>query len=413
MSASSICSIDEATLVHEIDKARLRLVFVAPGVTEQVAKALARAWKRLGTASVSVILDVDAEVYRLGYGTEQGWKELEKAAANLQELVLHQPGVRICLLISDETTFVFAPTPLLVEAGPSTTTQPNAIRLGQPSLALQQDLGISEDGSATRTIGLDSVPRSKVEELKRNLAENPPVKFDLARRVRVFNSQLEFVELELHGCFVSRKTASISSDLMGLADDDATRNRLRSSFKVIGEADLVDEDKKLSEKSLKDERKRITDKYLTPLQGFGTVILRANKAAFDKEVEGLRALVIEFQAKLTAKLHAIMDTNAKKLAEALAPSVERKRPDRWTRFLGPNPKAGDVRIQLEAEIRDSFGKVEDITKEMRVGVVYKGLTYETLNDKKFCELAQAQFPQLKLMDEYETAPQSDQNRTKV
>jgi len=412
MSTSSICTINEAALVEEIDRAKQRLTYVAPGVTERVAEALARAWKRLGTTSVSIILDLDAEVYRLGYGTEQGWNVLQGAASNLRELILHQPGVRICVLVSDETTLVFAPTPLLVEAGPTTFAEPNAIRLEKAPLALQQELGISADGESKRTIGLDPVPPGKVEQLKRDLAENPPVKFDLARKVRVFNSQLEFVELELHGCFVSRKTASISPDLMGLAEDEETRRRLRSSFKVLGEDDLVDEDKKLSEKTLKDERKRITDKYLTPLQGFGTVILRANKQAFESEIEGLKKLVAEFQEKLKTKLTALMDVNAKKLAEALAPSVERKRPERWTRFLGPNPKQEDTRRQLEAEIRQAFGEVEDIVSEMGVSIVFKGVTYETLMNEKFRKLAQDEFPHLRLMDEYEAARQSAQTEVK-
>lgn len=45
---------------------RRRLVVVAPAVTRIVAEAICDRWQALGAESVSLVLDIDPEVYRLG-----------------------------------------------------------------------------------------------------------------------------------------------------------------------------------------------------------------------------------------------------------------------------------------------------------------------------------------------------------
>ena len=60
-SQKTFTNIDDDALVDRITRAMQRVVFVAPGLREKVAEALARLPGR-----VTVILDVDAEVGWLG-----------------------------------------------------------------------------------------------------------------------------------------------------------------------------------------------------------------------------------------------------------------------------------------------------------------------------------------------------------
>ena len=359
-------------------------------------------WRGTGDG---VVMDVDAEVCRLGYGTLQGLELLQAAAAKVGGLVCHQPSIRICVVVCDDATLVFSPTPLLVEAGSSRLDQPNGIRLGAPPPQLALDLGLSGT-EPTRAIGLDAVRPGDVAKVAADLKANPPVQFDVARKVRVFNAALEFVEFELHGCFLSRKTAVIPPDLLGLAQDDATKRRLRSSFKLLDEGDTVDEQQP-SEARSKAERKRIADAYLRPLKGFGTVILQANKEEFQAEVEKLKKLVQDFRAKLAAKLHKLMEDNATKLAEALFASVREHPPERWKGSLGPKPSDAALKQQLLREIRASFDAAGNIVGGMSVGVVPKGVTYETLVDPAFQQLVQDRFPGLVPMDEFDAAREKE------
>jgi hypothetical protein len=71
MSASppAVLKIDDDQLIGLVQKANRRLLIMAPGLTDRVAKAVCERWPGLGPQAVNVILDVDPEVCRLGYGT--------------------------------------------------------------------------------------------------------------------------------------------------------------------------------------------------------------------------------------------------------------------------------------------------------------------------------------------------------
>src|SRR5207249_11087503 len=119
-------NVDDAVLVSLTSNASQRVMFVAPGLRAPVAEALANAMKRL-RGKVTVVLDVDAEVCRLGYGDEKGLQRIKSAAERAGTRLHHQPGVRIGLLIADNDTIVYSPVPLLIEAGSKLPEKPNAI----------------------------------------------------------------------------------------------------------------------------------------------------------------------------------------------------------------------------------------------------------------------------------------------
>lgn len=103
----SIVNADDQRLVTYILSAKNRIVFVAPGVSESVSQVLVEKWTELGPDAVRVILDVDPEVSRLGYGTLDGLKIIRDCAERLRTTIFHHPGIRIGLLIADETTLVY------------------------------------------------------------------------------------------------------------------------------------------------------------------------------------------------------------------------------------------------------------------------------------------------------------------
>ena len=117
---------------------------------------------------------------------------------------------------------------------------------------------------------------------------NPPTKFDLAQKVRVFNAQIEFVDFEVRGAALSRKTVPIPSDLMGFAKDPKVQSLLRSSFQ------LIEKDAELSGESVTRLRKAIAHRYLKVLPNYGTVVLRRDKLRFERAVKGLRWFIKGF-----------------------------------------------------------------------------------------------------------------------
>src|ERR1700730_1301456 len=106
--------VGDTALVEVIGGARERLVFIAPGVRKLVAEALAKAVALLPREKVHLVLDVDAEGWRLGYGSMPGLTLLQIAAAKHGLSLRHHPGIRIGLVIADDTTVIYSPTPLLI-----------------------------------------------------------------------------------------------------------------------------------------------------------------------------------------------------------------------------------------------------------------------------------------------------------
>ena len=397
-------NISSDDVIKAIQSATNRIVFLAPGIDEATAAALSKAWQHLGPEAVTVILDVDAEVVRLGYGTEGGLATIQNAAGAFGQAVCHQPGVRICVVVADDISLIFAPTPLLIEGGSTQPDRPNGIALHATPKALGDELGIGEEGHAKREIGLKVVKAAEIETVKKDLHDNPPLKFDISRKERVFNAKLEFVEFELEGCFISSHTVPIPPELIGLAKKDPqTRSRLRSSFSLLGKADALGAKKKISEKILRDERQRISRLYLRPVKGYGVLIRRSNREAFQKEVDKLRDKVDAFRDALRAKLKDIFADNAKRLTKVLLPSIKKNFPEEWVGALGLTPTQKEIEEMLHQTLLRAFGDPETLLKEMRVNLNFKGVTYGTLIEEKFVKGASEQFPNLKLHDEYDAS----------
>jgi hypothetical protein len=65
-------NVDDAVLIHLIQAAQRKIVFVAPGVQKSVAYALAARLEASPQLEIAVIMDIDPEVCRLGYGHIDG-----------------------------------------------------------------------------------------------------------------------------------------------------------------------------------------------------------------------------------------------------------------------------------------------------------------------------------------------------
>ncbi|MBI3896076.1 MAG: hypothetical protein HY313_09110 [Acidobacteria bacterium] len=76
--------------------------------------------------------------------------------------------------------------------------------------------------------------------------------------------------------------------------------------------------------------------------------------------------------------------------------------------LGSNPSREAVQKLLDTELERAFGSADDLIEEMKVKLLFKGVTYESLNNSKFIEIATRAFPSLKLHEEYDAARASQE-----
>lgn len=359
-------SASDAELVSLIDQAHHRLVLVCPAITEAVAKALKDRIDNLRGISrnngptlglqVTVVLDDDPEVYRLGYGTADDSLTYLRDAADDGLLSFQvERGARIGVLVSDDTTVVFSPTPQLIEEEASASKKrPNAIMLsGIASDRLAQAAGAEpmptqkvpviprldspdppatpprshKDSTKPQEIGDDQFTRKKVKAVEDSLIDNPPQKFDLARRIRVFSAKVRYVELSVSHYRISARKVKLPQELLGIIDaslSDQIISQLHvpdillKPFEISVETPKGKKTIMVDEKWLNRERRRIEDKYTFPVPNYGRLILANEWDAFEKETQIFQRNLDTYYQKLceVAETHKA-DFVAKLVAEFL------------------------------------------------------------------------------------------------
>ena len=385
MSRTFTAATDDS-LIALIEGARDRLAIIAPGLTTPVAKALAARMRELPDLLLTVILDADAEVYRMGYGDVEALEIIRETRRKQMFDLREQPGVRIGVVVSDNRTMVYAPVSRNVEAGSTTEEKPNAIMLhADATEKLAEATGAAE---GEREVGVTGMEPARVAEMAADLKTNPPHPFDLTRKLRVFVTEVQFIELRvLNATFGSRKIKLPMS--FQKFEDEALRRNIASSLKTPIDLDTEldisiksyrgDEMLKVNEAIIKRERDKIEHAFFHDWKGRGKVILRKDKEQFTNEKDRLVKIITEYRKEMKTKF----ENSKKEFREQLV-----------REFLGLWQASPPDRLKRRGQIDDQFLR-EDIEsaadsmfeKAVALGtteakVVYKDISIEDLKDEK-------------------------------
>lgn len=411
MAQSTFTVVNDESLSAAIATTSQTLVCIAPGITKPVVDALAMRLDSQPGLLCTLIPDLDPEVYRLGYGTEGGLLALQMLAARQQLKLRQQEGLRIGLLITDGQTVIYSPTPLLIEAGSASISKPNAVVIASQSDSTAAIMrACAASGSASQStptpqqaeIGQVPATPEAVDESLQALKDVPPKKFDVARIERVFESKIQFVELELTGYRLSTKKVNIPNDLL-VGEDAGFKERLKNSFTLLeGEqmlkVSIPDFDEKLeqskdeagqpkmitwSEAELEKQRKALYDDFLINVPRFGQIIMRSRRAKFDARLSRLRMQLESFRVAVQKTLSKTLEDAISELAKTLLPRIRQNLPSRYSKFLtASDPTDKDLLCMIETDLARSFGGISDlINPELRC--VFKDVTYESIQDKNF------------------------------
>jgi hypothetical protein len=408
----AIETITNERLIEAIDRANTRVVVIAPGVWPPLATSIASAWQRLGPGRVTVILDFDPEMCRLGYGHIKGLEILQKAASAIGETLAEEPGIRICVVIVDEETFVFSPTPRLIESPPGigpdliTAIQPkaNGIVLSKPPATLERDLGSGNEGESTRTLGVETLKPEQLESVAKDLETNPPKSFDLARAVNVYNAKIQFVEFKVEGCRLSQHKARLPRELLQvIKGNDALSQKIENSIQLLDSEDALVTDPDLSQETIFLERDSIDQEYLRSIKKIGSVIERSRKNEFLKEVQLLKGEVAKFSKQVEGVLLGRFRDTAEQLAGELLQDILSDMPVKWQKRFSESPDPKRVKQKIVNDLLAAFGNPRTKVGKMKVDTVFKDVTYDMLKDPNFRERVNELFPELPLMEEYTAA----------
>lgn len=401
-------SLDFAAIADDIRKAQCSVCYAAPGIQREPAYAMVEVAGKFGPECITVCIDFGERVIRMGFGDLAAVKALRDAGIAVNST----PGLRTGLVIVDHHGYIFTPTALYLEADHRPAEAPNAMRLSEDQVkeALARlspaakamaiaFAGSEEEKQRIREQAVE-VPSVKIADeefvaVEKRLEEAPPVPFDIARQVRVFNSYLQYVELELTGAAIQRHRLAIPSSIQKLGGSKDLDGRLRTTF------DLIEKGGKFSSKSLEDALNEIR-KNFTPSLGkdHGRVVLKAAKPHLEERLAKFRDELKAHQEKVEKELQVQLNELRKQIVDYYVPLVVASPPDAMRgRFLKFG--ATEARTWLNGELDLIFPKAEALIQKMQLDVRYKDVTFETLNREDFLKAVKAAYPKIDWDKAYE------------
>lgn len=413
MTSQLFCSLDSVRIAKEILTAQHSVCYAAPGIQHEPASAMAEVAKHLGPGLITVCLDFDERVMRMGFGELEAVKNLRDAGI----VVNSTPGLRTGLVIVDHRGYIFTPTALYLEADDRPTEAPNAMRLSKDQVmealarlsSTAKAIAIAFAGTEEekkrikeQAIEVPStvVAKENFEVVQQRLEQAPPVRFDIARQVRVFNAYLQYVEVELTGVAIERHRLTIPPNIQGLGVGKEIEGRLKTTF------DLIKRGGELSSKALGDALNEIRKNFTRSLgKDHGRVVLNAAKPYLEQRLATFRNELKAHQDKVEQDLQRHLDESRKQIVDYFVQHVMDNPPDA---LRGQVVKVGEAEARrwLDGELDRLFPTADKLIQKMQIKVLYKDVTFETLNQKDFLGAIKEQYPQInwdKAYDEFRAA----------
>lgn len=404
------CHLSSVRIAELIRTAEGAVCYAGPGIQQEPARAMAEVASRMGPELITVSLDFDEHVMRMGYGDIAAVQMLREAGI----VINSSPGLRSALIIVDGEGYTFTPTPLYLEAESVTDSARNALRLspGQVAEALARLSPAAKAIAIARTsdpeekariaslpveVGATQVDESRFKQVDENLKEAPPVRFDLARQVRVFEPYLQYVELSLTGAAIQRHRLAIPATIQKLGVSKDLEGRLRTTF------DLIEKGGKLSSKPLEDALNEIRKNFTRSLgKDHGRVVLKSAKPILIERLEAFRKKLEEHQKQVGVELQKHLDESRQTIVDYYLPRVMDSQPDALLgQSLSGKATENGARQWLDAELDRVFPSAESLIQVMRLEERFKDVTFETLNHKDFLQSVKEAFPNVDWDKAYE------------
>ena len=422
MSSQVFASMSGTKMAALISRASQRVAVAPPGVRSDCVAALTEAVTRLGQDAVTVIADCDEEVFRLGYGDIAAVRALRESGVEVRQ----SSGLRIGILVCDDRAWAFAPTALYVQPEIHSDETPNTVELRATDVdrimwrlspearkadehrPLPAEL-CEEIHEADTEIGQSELPLATLEATDAALHLAPPIAFDVARQVRVFEPYIQYVEISLTGCAIERHRVEVPKSIQRIDAEAEINARLRTTF------ELIEKNSAVSSKALEDELKQIRDNFTRPLgKPWGRVLLRSTRPLFDERITRFKQRLAEHKKAVEESLAKHLEKSRDQLVEYFLPLVRQSPPDV---FLGQittrKPSDDQIRSWLGFELGKVFPEPQDLVTEMKLDIQFRDVTYETLNEEGFGAKLRDAYPQVnwdKPFDEFDAAKARDSDK---
>lgn len=392
-----------------IATATRHVCYAAPGIQDEVAAALVDLKKKSPSVSMTVNLDFNEKTLRMGYGTLSAVEKLRQSGIEAVQFA----GFRSSILIVDHCGWVFTPTALYLESEPHSDETPNALRLSTTQVRellirlsppareeAIKEAPTQEEAQRIAATPLDvstqPIEVSHFNEVKAAIDLAPPVQFDVARQVHVFEPYLQYVELSLTGAAIQRHRIRIPRSIQHLGSSADLEGRLQTTFDLIKKSD--DLSSKSLETDLNDLRKNLTASLG---KDQGRVVLKNAKPLLLQRIENLREKLAKHQLKISADLQAYLDNTRNQVVDYYLPIARKTPPDALIgQSLLGKPTDDDSRYWLEEELNKVFPTADELVGNMMLEVRFKDVTFESLNHPDFFKAVKEAYPRVNWQKAY-------------
>jgi hypothetical protein len=263
-------------------------------------------------------------------------------------------------------------------------------------LPLSQEIAIAEVEVGTAPVSAELLSKTKL-----GLDLAPPIPFNVARQVRVFEPYIQYVEISLKGCHIERRTVELPMSIQGLDPDADLSSRLHTKF------DLIEKSSNVSSSQMESQINQLRDLTKSLGKPWGRVLLRSTRSRFDQRVEEIRAKLEAHKKTVETTLKDVLTDSRKRLIEHFFGLVKAKPPDELLAQITNDPPTDDqINSWLDRELDKTFPKPSDLMSDMSLDVQFRDVTYETLNQPGFGEKLREAFPLVnwdKPFDEFDAA----------
>ena len=255
-------------------------------------------------------------------------------------------------------------------------------------------------------VGSEPVSNELLTTTQDALAQAPPIPFDVARQVRVFEPYIQYVEINLKGCHIERRTVELPKAMQGLDPSADLSSRLHTTF------DLIEKTSGVSSAQMEAEVKELREQTKSLGKPWGRVLLRSTRTQFDQQVSEIRRKLDEHKAKVRDELTAVLEDSRNRLVKHFLPLVRASPPPKLLSQITNNPPTeNQIEMWLNMELDRTFPKEEDLMSEMSLDVQFRDVTYETLKQEGFAEKLRQAYPMVdwdKPFTEFDAAKERDE-----
>lgn len=371
-------------IVDLLHNAQGKVYWVSPSITIEIAHALNELTRK--GINVSVLLDIDPKRFRHYEGELEAIEILkDNSAVNL----IKAKNLGLGFIIVDRKGYAFF-NPM--RAFESDGDRYNAFKLDQETIESlkslffnfenkHQDLfELSDSEQVQKNLEIEELEHIDIENTKKELQKDPPLKIDLKRVINVYRTNFQFVDITFSGSKLHIKKVKLPKNALPFKDT-RLKNSIESQLRLF--SDIPNKDFFKSFFDLKEDYDNMRFCYITHIKSREKNIIRKkDKPDFEKEFSELLDQVSKVKKDLIAKLQEEIYSTKTSVRDNLKQFLISNPTDELSLLKERALESGAEHQANDIVSRINFPSANDLLEKLTLKKYYYDITWEDLNDEE-------------------------------